>query len=125
MSKECTERIQIVYRVYIQEYIECTKCIQTNTKCTQIAYKDCGKTIQRVYKVYCVVYKVDTKGIPKVDRAYSKFSKHQEHSTAKFTDEHYTTINQSTAGRFDLRVFVNCLQVTLYRLVCIITEMYT
>ena len=30
---------------------------------------------------------------------------------AKFTDEQYTTINQSTAGRFDLRVFVNCLQV--------------
>ena len=30
---------------------------------------------------------------------------------AKFIDEQYTTINQSTAGRFDLRVFVNCLQV--------------
>ena len=30
---------------------------------------------------------------------------------AKFTDEQYTTINQSTAGRFDPRVFVNCLQV--------------
>ena len=28
----------------------------------------------------------------------------------KFTDEQYTTINQSTAGRFDPRVFVNCLQ---------------
>ena len=31
---------------------------------------------------------------------------------AKFTDEHYTTINQSTAGRYDPRVFVNCLQVS-------------
>ena len=30
---------------------------------------------------------------------------------AKFTNEYYTTINQSTAGRFDPRVFVNCLQV--------------
>ena len=30
---------------------------------------------------------------------------------AKFTDEQYTTINQTTAGRFDPRVFVNCLQV--------------
>ena len=30
---------------------------------------------------------------------------------AKFTDDQYTTINQSTAGRFDPRVFVNCLQV--------------
>ena len=30
---------------------------------------------------------------------------------AKFTDDQYTTINQSTAGRFDSRVFVNCLQV--------------
>ena len=29
----------------------------------------------------------------------------------KFTDEQYTTMNQSTAGLFDLRVFVNCLQV--------------
>ena len=29
----------------------------------------------------------------------------------KFTDEQYTNINQSTAGHFDLRVFVNCLQV--------------
>ena len=28
----------------------------------------------------------------------------------KFTDEQYTTINQSRAGHFDLRVFVNCLQ---------------
>jgi len=28
-----------------------------------------------------------------------------------FTDEQYTTINQSTAGRFDPRVFVNCLQL--------------
>ena len=26
----------------------------------------------------------------------------------KFTDEQYTTIKQSTAGRFDPRVFVNC-----------------
>ena len=26
---------------------------------------------------------------------------------AKFIDEQYTTINQSTAGRFDPRVFVN------------------
>ena len=31
---------------------------------------------------------------------------------AKFTDEQYATINQSTAGRFDPRVFVNCLQVS-------------
>ena len=30
---------------------------------------------------------------------------------AKFTDEQYTTINQSTAGHFNPRVFVNCLQV--------------
>ena len=30
----------------------------------------------------------------------------------KFTDEQYTTINQSTAGRFDPRVSVNCLQVS-------------
>ena len=30
---------------------------------------------------------------------------------AKFTDEQYTTIKQSTAGHFDPRVFVNCLQV--------------
>ena len=30
---------------------------------------------------------------------------------AKFTYEQYATINQSTAGRFDPRVFVNCLQV--------------
>ena len=30
---------------------------------------------------------------------------------AKFTDEQYTTTNQSIAGRFDLRVFVNCLLV--------------
>ena len=29
----------------------------------------------------------------------------------KFTDEQYITINQSTAGRFDPRVFVNCFQV--------------
>ena len=29
----------------------------------------------------------------------------------KFTDEQYTIINQSTAGWFDSRVFVNCLQV--------------
>ena len=33
------------------------------------------------------------------------------HLVAKFTDEQYTTINQSTAGHFDPRVFVNCLQV--------------
>ena len=31
---------------------------------------------------------------------------------AKFTDEQYATINQSTAERFDPRVFVNCLQVS-------------
>ena len=31
----------------------------------------------------------------------------------KFTDEQYTTINQSTAGRFDLRVFVNPTQGSL------------
>ena len=30
---------------------------------------------------------------------------------AKITDEQCTTINQSTAGRSDPRVFVNCLQV--------------
>ena len=30
---------------------------------------------------------------------------------AKFADEQYTTIYQSTAGRSDQRVFVNCLQV--------------
>ena len=30
-----------------------------------------------------------------------------QHST-----EHYTTINQTTAGRFDPRVFVNCLPLT-------------
>ena len=29
----------------------------------------------------------------------------------KFTNKQYTTINQSTAGRFDPRVLVNCLQV--------------
>ena len=28
----------------------------------------------------------------------------------KFTDEQCATINQSSAGRFDPRVFVNCLQ---------------
>ena len=32
----------------------------------------------------------------------------------KVTDEHYTTIIQSTAGHFNLRVFVNCLQVSKY-----------
>ena len=32
---------------------------------------------------------------------------------AKFTDEQYATINQSTAGCFDPRVFVNCLQVAV------------
>ena len=31
---------------------------------------------------------------------------------AKFTDEQCATINQSTAGRFDPRIFVNCLQVS-------------
>ena len=31
--------------------------------------------------------------------------------TEKFTDEQCTTINLSTVGRFDPRVFVNCLQV--------------
>ena len=30
---------------------------------------------------------------------------------ATFTDVQYTTINQSTAGRFDSRVFVNCLHI--------------
>ena len=29
---------------------------------------------------------------------------------AKYTDEQYATNNQSTAGHFDPRVFVNCLQ---------------
>ena len=32
----------------------------------------------------------------------------------KFTDEQYTTINQSRAARFDLRVFVNYLQAEKY-----------
>ena len=32
------------------------------------------------------------------------------YEVAKFTDEQYTTINQSTAGCFDPKVFVNCLQ---------------
>ena len=31
---------------------------------------------------------------------------------AKFTHEQNTTINQSTAGRVDPRVFANCLQVS-------------
>ena len=31
---------------------------------------------------------------------------------AKFTDEQYATINQSTAGHFDPKFFVNCLQVS-------------
>ena len=31
---------------------------------------------------------------------------------AKFTDEQYTTIIQSRAGRFDPRVFVPCKQLT-------------
>ena len=35
---------------------------------------------------------------------------------SEITDEQYTTINQSTAGRFDPRVFVNCLQVTCKQL---------
>ena len=30
---------------------------------------------------------------------------------AKFTDEQYATINESNAGRFDPRVFVNCSSV--------------
>ena len=30
---------------------------------------------------------------------------------AKVADDHCTSVNQSTAGRIDLRVFVNCLQV--------------
>ena len=29
---------------------------------------------------------------------------------AEFTDEQYTTTNQSRAGRFNPKVFVNCLQ---------------
>ena len=33
------------------------------------------------------------------------------YTVAKFTDEQYTTINQSTARHFDPRVFVNCLRV--------------
>ena len=37
---------------------------------------------------------------------------------AKFTDEQYTTTNQSTARRFDPRVFVNCLQVVFF-LICV------
>ena len=35
---------------------------------------------------------------------------------AKFTDEQYTNINQSTAGCFNPRVFVNYLQVTCKQL---------
>ena len=31
---------------------------------------------------------------------------------AKFTYEQYATINQTNTGRFDPRVFVNCLQVS-------------
>ena len=34
----------------------------------------------------------------------------------KFTDEQYTTINQSTAGHIDLRVYVNCLLLTYKQL---------
>ena len=34
-----------------------------------------------------------------------------EYIVVKFTAEQYTTINQSRAGRFDPRIFVNCLQV--------------
>ena len=37
-------------------------------------------------------------------------AKRQDHFL--FTVEQYTTINQSTAGCFDLRVFVNCLQAS-------------
>ena len=37
-------------------------------------------------------------------------------NVAKFTDEQYTTINQSTAGQFDPRVFVNCLQAHIIHL---------
>ena len=41
-----------------------------------------------------------------------RFEMHKKFTVvAKFTDEQYTIINQSTAGRFDPRVFVNCLQV--------------
>ena len=38
---------------------------------------------------------------------------------AKFTDEQYTTINQSTAGRFDPSVFVNCLLYCIRMYICI------
>ena len=45
----------------------------------------------------------------------SSFDAVEAHSfvdiVAKFTDEQYTIINQSTAGHFDPRVLVNCLQV--------------
>ena len=41
----------------------------------------------------------------------------------KFTDEQYTTFNQSTAGRFDPRVFVNwckqCVCVCVFVCVCV------
>ena len=37
---------------------------------------------------------------------------------AKFTDEQYTTVNQSRAGCFDPKVFVNCLQACTQLISC-------
>ena len=47
-----------------------------------------------------------------------KYSAEQKRNTdniwmAKFTYEQYATINQTNAGRFDPKVFVNCLQVVV------------
>ena len=52
-----------------------------------------------------------------VDSCSYQQQKLNKHSTipnqvsTKFTYEQYATVNQSNAGRFDPRVFVNCLQV--------------
>ena len=55
---------------------------------------------------------------PFSSKVYIAYDAVEAHScidiVAKFTDEQYTTINQSTAGRFDPRVFVNCLLVSMY-----------
>ena len=39
------------------------------------------------------------------------FSHYTRHRIFCVADEQYTTINQSTAGHFDPRVFANCLQL--------------
>ena len=49
--------------------------------------------------------------LPLVSNSYRTHC--SESLVTDFTDEQYTTINQSTAECFDLRVFVNCLQVSL------------